>query len=210
MPPAGVTGDGLSAGRIVDNRGKSNATATGRGSDGEMDRVDDSVNSRSCRDRAPSGMSYRMAAMTRWWRPSLTAVLLAVCASLAVAAPDAVSIQVVVNPAVQVEAISRNELRAIFSMRARQFRDGQTATVFILPDQSEQHRQFAKQTLQLLPYVLRDIWDQQVYTGTGRAPIVVNSKEEMLQRVAQTSGGIGYIVGNDNVTNEKVKTLSVR
>lgn len=145
---------------------------------------------------------------------SVAAGLLALCSTVpvatAVAATDPVSIQVVTHPAVQIDAISRNELRAIFSMRARQFRDGQPATVFVLPDQNDQHRQFTKQTLQLLPYVLRDIWDQQVFTGTGRAPIVVNSREEMLKRVAQTSGGIGYIVGNDYVTNEKVKTLALR
>ncbi|WP_101046941.1 hypothetical protein [Macromonas nakdongensis] len=126
------------------------------------------------------------------------------------AAPDSAAIQVIAHPALQIETITRNDLRAIFSMRARQFRDGQMATVFVLPDQSEPHRQFSKQTLQLLPYVLRDIWDQQVFTGTGRAPVVVQTREEMLKRVAQTTGGIGYIVGNDYVTNEKVKTLDVR
>ncbi len=42
-------------------------------------------------------------------------------------------------------------------------------------------------------YVLRAAWDRMVFTGTGLAPTVVRSEEEMRRRVRETPGAIGYV-----------------
>ena len=55
--------------------------------------------------------------------------------------------------------------------------------VFVLADDHELHRAFAKQVLGLFPYQLRSIWDRQVFSGTGQAPIPVADEAEMLRVV---------------------------
>jgi hypothetical protein len=45
----------------------------------------------------------------------------------------------------------------------------------------------------MFPHQLRWAWDRQVFSGTGRAPIMVNTEEEMRQRIASTPGAIGYL-----------------
>lgn len=118
-------------------------------------------------------------------------------------------IRVIANDATAVRRLTRGELRAIFSMRMTHFADGIPVTVFVLPDQDERHRAFTKQLLNLLPYVLRDTWDRLVFTGTGKGPVVVQDPDELIRRVADTPGGIGYIVGSHKVTYANIKTLEI-
>ena len=122
-------------------------------------------------------------------------------------AEDAIS--VIANDATAVRRLTRGELRAIFTMRMTHFADGIPVTVFVLPDQDERHRTFTKQLLNLLPYVLRDTWDRLVFSGTGKGPVVVQNPEELVRRVAETPGGIGYVVGSQKVVYENVKTLEI-
>ena len=103
------------------------------------------------------------------------------------------SFEVIVNSASGVRELSRTTLRAIFSMRIRQLPDGTPVTVYVLPDRDQRHRTFCKEFLQVYPYVLRDTWDRMVFTGTGQAPIEVGSQAELIKRVAETRGGIGYV-----------------
>lgn len=118
-------------------------------------------------------------------------------------------VRIVVNDSIPLNLISRSELRSIFSMHQRRLSDGTPLTVFVLPDQDKRHYLFTKQILNLLPYVLRDTWDRQVFTGTGKAPIVVESQEELLRLLSQTVGGIGYIVGSERIPYDHVKIIEI-
>jgi hypothetical protein len=44
---------------------------------------------------------------------------------------------------------------------------------------------------------MRDTWDRMVFTGTGLAPTVVASEQEMRERIRSTPGAIGYVRGDD-------------
>ena len=89
-------------------------------------------------------------------------------------------------------ALDRPLLRAIFMMRTRLWPDGAPVRVFVLSDTSEIHDQFCRENLGTYPYVLRGIWDRMVYTGTGLAPVTLNSQEELIEKVRSTPGAIGY------------------
>ena len=119
------------------------------------------------------------------------------------------NIQVIVNSALPMRDLSRTSLRAIFSMRMRQFPDGTPITVFVLPDLDGRHRTFCKEVLQVYPYVLRDTWNRMVFTGTGQAPIEVTTQEELIRRVAATRGGIGYISQEGKGSYEHTKILEI-
>jgi len=115
---------------------------------------------------------------------------------------------VIAHPDVQNSELSLNQLRSIFSLRARQWPDGTSITVFVLRDEKEVHRQFLLKTLKMLPHQLRRQWDRYIYAGIGQGPVVVESQEEMLNKVKSTPGGIGYIEGG--VPDDQVLMLSIR
>ncbi|WP_231561642.1 substrate-binding domain-containing protein [Nitrosococcus oceani] len=115
--------------------------------------------------------------------------------------------EVVVNPDVPETRLTRNTLRAIFSMRLRTWPDGSLIKVFVLSDNSPLHIQFSKKILNIFPYQLRRTWDRLVYSGTGQAPIEVNSIKEMSNKVASTPGAIGYLSSEN--TNAQVRTVKI-
>ena len=119
--------------------------------------------------------------------------------------PEAPSAQqIIVNPETEVSAIDRNRARLIFTMRINQWRNQKPVTVFVLPDDTSLHQSFTKGALQVYPYQLRRTWDRQVFSGTGQAPREVANEDEMIERVRQTVGAIGYISDQRDVPGVKV------
>lgn len=106
---------------------------------------------------------------------------------------DDKAIVLIANPDVRTDALGREATRAIFAMRQRTLPDGQAVHVFVLPDDAPIHARFAKECLGVYPHQLRLAWDRVVFSGTGQAPNQVDSQAEMIERVAATPGGIGYI-----------------
>ncbi len=103
------------------------------------------------------------------------------------------AVEVIAHPSVAIPRLNLTYAKGLFSMRQTRWPDGTRAWVFVLPDNHPLHSAFSKEVLNLYPYQLRQTWDRQVYSGTGQAPIEVTSEEEMLRRVANTPGAIGYV-----------------
>ena len=101
--------------------------------------------------------------------------------------------EVIVSPSLQSIALDRSLLRAVFTMRVREWPDGSPIRVFVLPDDNPLSDMFYRERLGMYSYVLRRAWDRMVFTGTGLAPTVVESEEEMRERVRSTPGAIGYV-----------------
>lgn len=114
---------------------------------------------------------------------------------------------VITHNDIQSKNLSLNQLRSIFSLRARKWPDGTPITVFVLRDENQIHREFLQKTLKMLPHQLRRHWDRYIYSGIGQGPVVVNTQEEMLSKIQSTPGGIGYIEGG--VPDEQVHKLSI-
>lgn len=121
--------------------------------------------------------------------------------------------EVIVNAGVANRSVSQSTVRAIFSMRMRQWQDGRPVKVFVLPDQNSVHVSFAKSRLNTFPHQLRRSWDLLVYSGSGQAPTVVESPTEMLKKVSSTAGAIGYLPEdylNEGDKNGQVRILEIR
>lgn len=136
-------------------------------------------------------LTHKLRVVARAWRVAVAGCLLALAAEV---------------PAAEVEIVAQGErsvrldtvsLRAIFSVRVRSWPDGTPVKVFVLPDDHPLHQQFCREWLGTFPYVLRASWDRLVFTGTGIAPEVVGSEEEMRRKVARTRGAIGYVRRTD-------------
>ena len=116
---------------------------------------------------------------------------------------------VIANVQVETKQLSKTTARSIFAMRVHQWPDGTPIKVFVLQDQNPTHNEFCKSILGMFPYQLRRIWDRQVFSGTGAAPVVVNSEQEMLNAVASTEGAIGYISLDNADTHEGIQMIKV-
>lgn len=116
--------------------------------------------------------------------------------------------EVVTHPDVNQEVVSVNVLRAIFSMRLKTWPNGKLIKVFVLPDDHLLHHDFAKEKLNVFPYQLRSTWDRLVFSGTGQAPTRVSSNEEMLEKITNTSGAIGYL--ETTYINDDIHTLQIK
>ncbi|PID44618.1 MAG: hypothetical protein CSB48_01295 [Proteobacteria bacterium] len=115
---------------------------------------------------------------------------------------------VIVNPSVHTDSLTLGDLRAIFSLRARQWPGGAKITVVSLNDANPVHRTFLVNTLKMLPHQLRRQWDRYIYAGIGLGPVVVNTQEEMLKVVSSTPDAIGYVEGG--LPYEQVIALKIR
>lgn len=114
----------------------------------------------------------------------------------------------VINANNQQTTISRNGLSAIFKMRLTLWNDGTPVTVYVLPDDHRLHREFSKKILHVFPHQLRRIWNNAVFSGSGQAPIMLTSQDEMIEKVANTPGAIGFISTNN--INDNIKILQVQ
>jgi hypothetical protein len=109
---------------------------------------------------------------------------------------------------VDTDEVSLNTTRLMFSMQRGQWPDGRPVRVFVLPDDSQVHRDFSKQLLSLYPRQLRRVWDRQLYSGTGQAPETVENETEMRRSVAATPGAIGYLPSE--MIDDTVHVLRIR
>lgn len=122
----------------------------------------------------------------------LIALLLGMLSAIGVTRADG-HYEVVTHASVTTRSLSSNSLRAIFGMRQQTWPDGTSIKVFVLADDEPLHNSFCKEKLGAFPYQMRQAWDRLVFSGTGQAPIKVSSSEEMLSKVTNTPGAIGYL-----------------
>lgn len=143
----------------------------------------------------------------RWaLRRKLTVSLL--CALLFCWAPSIGAQQVIVNGSVPLQFVSKSTLRAIFGMRMRNWPDDTPITVFVLASDAPVHTAFCKEILNMFPHQLQRAWDRLVYSGTGQAPIIVESLEEMAEKIGNTPGAVGYM--DRAFIDGRVRALNIR
>ena len=109
----------------------------------------------------------------------------------AIAAADVPA--VITHSSVTETTLSRQSLLAVFGMHTQRWPDGQRIKVFVLASNQPLHRKFATEVLGTYPYQLDRIWQRLVYSGTGRAPYICTSEEDMRMKVRNTPGAIGYV-----------------
>ena len=118
-------------------------------------------------------------------------------------------IRVVVNPSVESKNISIEQIRRIFSMRQITWPNEQAITVYVLSNQHQTHQIFSTKVLRMFPYQLDRIWNKLVYSGLGEGPIKVQSEMEMLERVSQKPGAVGYVLQQSNDVSIDVNVIQV-
>lgn len=112
---------------------------------------------------------------------------------LITAQPTLSAPKILVHQDVEVAALDSTYLRQIFAMQVRKWPDSEAITVYTLPSTHELHQSFVIERLKIQPHQLDRIWNRMLFTGTGKAPTVVASEEEMVRVIKATPGAIGYV-----------------
>ncbi len=135
-------------------------------------------------------------------------ISMAVWLALFSASSAVADVHLIVNSSVPVDVVSQNTARRIFIKHFKRWPDGSRVSVFVFMDRHPTHITMTKKLLGLYPSKLRKQIERQVFTGTGQAPVEVQSLKEMLKRVSETPGGIGYSM--EEIKHDRIKTLEVQ
>ena len=132
--------------------------------------------------------------------------ILAVLILFVICSPVVTATEIVVNKSVPSVDYSTADIRAIFTMQKRVWPNNRQIKVYTLSDNSPLHKDFVKNVLQMFPHQIRRIWDRMTFSGTGDAPIELESEQEMVDKIATTPDSIGYT--NSTPDNENVRAVA--
>jgi ABC-type phosphate transport system substrate-binding protein len=122
--------------------------------------------------------------------------------------PVTFAVDVITNITADTASITTAQLRRIYSIRQIKWANGVPITIFVLSSSNVTHQQFCKETLRLFPYQLDRIWHKLTFSGMGIAPILVDSKEELIEAVKLTTGAIGYIENINEVSDVNILKIN--
>ena len=137
----------------------------------------------------------------------MRSLLLHLLALTLLAVPLIAKAGVIVHPSVDGRSINTHTLRNIYTLRQALWPNRQPIVIFVLPDDHPTHLSFAKETLGIYPYRLRQTWDRLSYSGMASAPVKVKDENDMRQRVRTTPGAIGYT--SKDTSHDGIKTLKL-
>ena len=113
---------------------------------------------------------------------------------------------VIANNSVNTDNLERKEIKKIFLGKKMYWDDNQKIVLFIL-NKSPAHNEFVRKYLGKSENQFTNYWKQLLFTGKGMLPQRVSEKE-MLEKVKQIEGAIGY--APDNLAINGVKIVRVK
>lgn len=116
------------------------------------------------------------------------------------------------NPNLDIQALSLRDARNIFSLRAKNWPNGEKISLFVYSDQNTLHRAFLINELGIHPSQLRTAWDRLYYSGMSDLPSSVDNEEEMYKKIVNTAGSLGYVtkqyldINHPNIQSVQLKS----
>jgi ABC-type phosphate transport system substrate-binding protein len=127
-----------------------------------------------------------------------------IAAVVAVAAHADVAI--IAHPSVPVDTITQDEALDVYTGEIRRWKNGELIVVIDLTEQGIVRDEFYK-FLGLKSSRVKSIWVKNFLTGEGTPPLTAQTDAQVLAKVVETPGAIGYI--RSDLANDKVKVLAV-
>ena len=101
----------------------------------------------------------------------------------------------IVERTANINALTYEELKAIFTLTVTRWTDGGKITVVVLPENNPIQRRFLWEYLGLSPARYTEIIDSKTCSGKAYVPIVLETEMDIIKKVKSTRGSIGF-VGN--------------
>jgi ABC-type phosphate transport system substrate-binding protein len=112
-------------------------------------------------------------------------------------------VAVIAHPSVDETSLSRTNVTDIYTLTTTMWSDRSSVVVVdIRSDQPIKKRFY--QEIGKNPADLRKSWMRSVLSGDAKAPEMVDSEDEVIQKVASTRGAIGYVSASKVPGNVKV------
>lgn len=112
-------------------------------------------------------------------------------------------VAVIANKSVPIDKVSKSQLLDYYSGDIKYWSDKRPIVVFDLKPKIEVkdifYEYIAKNTARM-----KSIWMKKLLMGEGDPPYAVESEEEMLQKVQNTAGAIGFVSANKVKGNVKI------
>lgn len=118
----------------------------------------------------------------------------------------AAEIYVIANTAIPVNALSETELRDIY-IGKRTIWNGNLKIVPIIAPSLSLHDEFVLKYTRKSNTQFKSWWLKLVFSGEGVFPKTVLSENEMVEKVGDTEGAIGYT--SSAITTDRVKTIVI-
>lgn len=115
-------------------------------------------------------------------------------------------VAIIAHKSVPVDEIKKTELLDFYTGDVKKWRNQMTVVVFDLKPKLEV-RDIFYNFLGKSPSRMKSIWLKKMLSGEGEPPQALESEEEMVKKVAETAGAIGFV--SKAKLNDEVKTLFI-
>ena len=123
---------------------------------------------------------------------SLLGVLILVLTS---AVPVQAELLIIANPQAQITALHRQELRAIYLRRQKNWPNGLKIQLTMLDKDGPRHH-FCHTYLDKSPSQLERYWRHQLFRGTAAPPLQLATNAAVIDYISATPGALGFIDSN--------------
>ena len=114
-------------------------------------------------------------------------------------------IAVIVHPSNAVAQASTEEVSKFFLAKTKTFNNGNKIELLDLEEGNETRNQFYQSVSNKTPSQVKAYWSRLIFTGKGQPPQVFMDSDEIVEAIAETENGIGYI--HTNSLNDSVKVI---
>lgn len=132
---------------------------------------------------------------------SLTFAVLFSCSSLSFAS----DMLIIVNKGVSVSSVTKDELKRIYLGKMSRWENGDKVNFCLL--ETNLLEDFTNNYLNYSAVNFFKYWKKRVFTGQGSMPPFFAKDEGVVNFVANTKGGIGFVPQNANTDSVKVITV---
>ncbi len=137
---------------------------------------------------------------------ALLSVIAFILSLTVVTSATAQAVVVIANKNFGSSDISAEDLAAVFLGKKSTWSSGEDA-VFVVYDDEQAQENFMVRYLQKKPSQFKSYWKKQVFTGKGRMPKYLKSKEDVLQFVENNPGAVSFL---PEAAEGAVKILNIR
>lgn len=112
---------------------------------------------------------------------------------------------IITHPATGSDSLTQRQIFELYTLEKNKWQDGSLVYLFELKEDIAT-RQIFYDYLRQKPRDLKKIWMRAVLSGEGRTPKVLRTESEIVQRISEVPGALGYV--SANLVTNRVKVLA--
>lgn len=105
--------------------------------------------------------------------------------------------KILINKSSSKETLTPQEVKIIFLGRKKHWNNGLPIQVIVYKEDNDSHLDFCREIIGVPPITFKTSWNRIVFSGVGNTLKYVSTPEEMIEKIQNTDGAIGYILSNE-------------